>query len=256
MVTCWLYCIFSNEEKLLPFFLRHYALQVDRMILFDNASTDNSRDIINVYQSSYAKIDVFNYPADRAVMDSVQAAQFANEKYKEVRGCADFVLWVDCDEFLWSGPVSLRESLRGYKQENIRAIQAQGYQMVSDVFPAGDAPITDQIHYGIRDAEYDKVCIFDPELNLQWRPGRHVCNIAENVTAYQTAIKLLHYRYLCLEFFQRRNAYNYGNRSEAEIQAGRSYHAASNHQGKYSVAWYRQAQAFASDVVSFNLVEA
>jgi len=251
-MVIWLYCIFSNEAQLLPFFLRHYAPQVDRMFLFDNASTDNSRELI----SAYANTALCEYPADKPIMDSVSAAHFLSEAYHAARGEADYVICVDCDEFLWSGPVSLHESLRGYKQQDIRAIKAQGYQMVSDVFPTCDAPITDQIHYGIRDAEYDKVCIFDPTLDLQWRPGRHVCNIAGSVTAYQTAIKLLHYRYLGLEYFQKRNAYNYGNRSAAESQAGRSYHAASNHQGKYSAAWFQQAQAFSSDVVSNNLVEA
>lgn len=255
VTTTWLYCIFSNEAALLPFFLRHYAPQVDRMILFDNGSTDNSQEIINAYQSPYASIEVFHYPAERAIIDSLQTVQFAEERYKRARGLADFVIWVDLDEFLWSGPISLREALRGYKQQKIRAIKAMGYQMLSNSFPTGDAPLTDQVRYGIRDSEYDKVCIFDPMLNLNWRPGRHSCNIAENVTAYQTAIKLLHYRYLGLDYLQKRNAYNQSNLSEAEKQAGRSYHVASNHQGKYSAAWFQNAQAYASDVVSYNLVE-
>lgn len=254
MVTAWLYCIFSNEAALLPFFLRHYAPQMDRIVLFDNASTDNSQDVIGAYHSPYASIETFHYPAPRAVLDSAQAALFYEEHYKRARGLADFVLVVDLDEFIWSGAISLRETLRGYKQQNIRAVKAQGYQMLSDVFPTDDRPITDQIRYGIRDTEYDKVCIFDPALDLSWRPGRHVCNVKDG-TAYQTDVKLLHYRYLGLEYFQKRNAYNFKNRSEAEMQAGRSYHVASNHQGKYSAAWFQRVQAYASDVVSYNLVE-
>lgn len=242
----WLYCIFSNEAELLPFFLRHYAPQVDRLIMFDNGSTDNSRALIHAYKNG----EVFKYPSNQAVMDSVGMTYFASHKYREARGQADWVLWVDCDEFLWSGPIALRELLRGYQQQGIRAVQSVGYQMLSNEFPTSDAPLTDQIRYGIADREYDKVSAFDPALDVTWRPGRHVCNIDGNVTAYRGELRLLHYRFIGLDFWQRRNAYNYAHRSEAEIASNRSYHAAPEHTGKYSLAWYQNAMAYMSDVVT------
>lgn len=244
-MVIWLYCIFSNEAEMLPFFLRHYAPQVDRLIMLDNGSTDDSADLIRAYPNATLE----KYPADKAVMDSVSMAHFASTHYHEARGYADFVLWVDCDEFLWAGGQSLRGVLRGYQQQGIRAVRSRGYQMLADSFPSGTTPITEQIRYGIRDAEYDKVAIFDPELSIRFRPGRHNCRI-DGASAQQGEVKLLHYRYLGADYLQRRNAYNFGNLSEAERQAGRSYHVASNHHGKYSLGWYQHAMLYMSDVIT------
>lgn len=240
----WLYSVFSNEAQILPFFLRHYAPQVDRLILFDNASTDNSRALI----AAYLNAEIHDYPAPRPIMDSVGAAQFASTRYHEARGYADWVLWVDCDEFLYSNGTTLREALRQASEQNIRAVRAFGYQMMSDQFPAEDAPLTDQIRSGTRDPEYDKVAAFDPNINIRFRPGRHNCRI-NNAIGVQTGLKLLHYRYLGETYFKRRNAYNYANLSEGERQAGRSYHVASNHEGKYSLRWFQHALSIATDVM-------
>lgn len=248
-MVIWLYAIFSNEARLLPYFLRHYAPQVDRLILFDNASTDNSRALI----AAYHNVEVHNY-AVRPVIDSISAAQFASERYHEARGKADLVLWVDCDEFLYSSGETLREALRRVQAQGIRAVRSCGYQMLSESFPASDAPLTEQIRFGIRDTEYDKVAVFDPALNIRFRPGRHNCRI-DGATAQQTSIKLLHYRYLGAEYFTRRNAYNFANLSDLERQAGRSYHVAANHEGKYSLRWFQHAQIYATDVIAHNLVE-
>lgn len=247
MLRVWLYTIFSNEAQLLPFFLRHYAPACDRLIFYDCGSTDNSRALIEAVPNAV----VLPY-SDFPVMDSVSAARFASEAYHAARGLADFVIWVDCDEFLWPGSVFLRETLRSYQRQGIRAIKAQGYQMLSDSFPNGDASITDQVRLGIRDSEYDKTCIFDPNLSLRWRPGRHVCTIEGQSAIHQGGMLLLHYRFLGLDFFQRRNAYNDAHRSPAERQANRSYHVASNHQGKYSYDWYANAMSDAIDVMKLE----
>lgn len=245
-MVIWLYAIFSNEAELLPYFLRHYAPDCDRMILYDNASTDNSRAVIEICD----KAEIRDYPTKQAVMDSVDAALFANETYHEARGKADWVIWVDCDEFLYSGE-SLRETLRYARSRLVKAIQAHGYQMLSNEFPKSDAPLIEQIRYGIRDDEYDKVAIFDPSIDLSWRPGRHVCRIADRIhIAYDGSMKLLHYRFLGMDYFKRRNAYNFSNRSAKEAAAGRSYHAAPDHTGKYSLAWYLNAMNYMSDIVT------
>lgn len=245
-MVIWLYTIFRNEEELLPYFLQHYAPQVDRLIMFDVSSTDHSRDLI----AACHKATICNYsrPHD---MDDEQSVQFAAETYKEARSEADFIIWVDCDEFLWSGPTSLRELLRGYQQQNIRAIKSVGYQMVSDHFPQGDTPLIEQMPCGVRDKEYDKMAVFDPLLDVTWRPGRHTCNV-NGATVYQGEIKLLHYRYLGADYFTRRNARNFSNRSALERMTNRGYHTAPDHTGKYSAAWFQQALVNASDVVNLT----
>lgn len=248
-MVIWLYCIFSNEAAILPFFLRHYA-SLDRLEMIDNGSTDNSRELIRAYPNA----DILDYPSPRAVMDSAQMAQYAGEKYKEARGLADYVIWVDCDEFLWNGPISLREAIRGYRQHGLRAVKSCGYQMLADGFPENGAAITDRVRYGVRDTEYDKVAIFDPMLDIRWRPGRHNCRI-DGVEAHQADIRLLHYRYLGAEYFTQRNAYNHANISATERAANRSYHVAPDYtSGKYSAVWFEHIKTYATDVVTQNWI--
>lgn len=249
-MVIWLYCIFANEAELLPYFLQHYAPQVDRLVMLDNGSTDRSRALIEACPRAVIR----PYPAPRAELDSIHMAQVSSTYYHEARGQADYVIWVDGDEFLWSGPMPLADMLRIYREQGIRAVRSVGYQMLSDKFPAGSVPLVEQVSGGVRDNEYDKVSIFDPNLNIRFRPGRHNCRI-DGVPAYQGEIKLLHYRYLGLDYLQRRNAYNAQHLSAAEREAGRSYHIAPDHQGKYSAGWFQRALAYASDVVSYNLIE-
>jgi glycosyltransferase involved in cell wall biosynthesis len=35
-----------NEERFLPYFLRHYSTFCDKIFIFDNCSTDKSKEII------------------------------------------------------------------------------------------------------------------------------------------------------------------------------------------------------------------
>jgi glycosyltransferase involved in cell wall biosynthesis len=251
-MVIWLYGIFSNEAQLLPYFLRHYAPQVDRLILFDNCSTDGSADLIRAYDNA----TIEKYPANAPVMDSVNMEEFSVRRYIEAREKADWVIWVDCDEFLWNGPLSLRTTLRDYQARGWQAIKTCGYQMVSNHLPtATDKPITDQIQYGFRDTEYDKMIVFNPALSVRWKPGRHSYRVAGTVV-YQDTLRLLHYRFLGVDYFKRRNAYNAANRSAAEIASNRSYAAAPDYvSGKYSLAWYQQWQAYATDVINYNFVE-
>lgn len=245
-ITIWLYAIFGNEAELMPYFLRHYAPLCDRLILFDNDSTDQTADIARAYMN----VTIEAYPPDKTGLDSEAMAQFSREQYKQARGRADYVIWVDCDEFLWSGPIGMRELLRGYKAQGIRAVKSIGYQMITDQFPTGDAPLIEQVCTGIRDETFDKVAIIDPGLDLYWKPGRHVCKIS-GFAAYRGEVRLLHYRYLGADYYARRNAYNFTRKSQREIETGRSYNSDPAYtSGKYSAAWFQDALSRASDVVN------
>lgn len=246
----WLYAIFGREVELMPHFLRHYAPICDRITLFNNCSDDQTVEIAR----ACPKVTIEMFP-DSTGMDSEAMAQFASVKYKQARAQANYIIWVDCDEFLWSGPIGLRELLHGYQQQRIRAVKSVGYQMISDRFPTGDQPIIEQVYNGVRDNEFDKVAIVDPKLDLYWKVGRHVCKIS-GATAYQNHVKLLHYRYLGADFFMRRNAYNYATMSRREIETGRSYNSAPTYtSGKYSAAWFQEMQTRATDVVHQQVTE-
>lgn len=242
----WLYAMFGREAELMPYFLQHYAPICDRITLFDNGGGDGTAEIAR----TCSKVTIEPCSLDVVGLDSELMAKFVNTQYKQARGKADFLILVDCDEFLWAGPIGLRELLRGYHQQRIRAVKSIGYQMISDQFPTGDRPIVEQVCYGVRDEEFDKVAIIDPALDLYWKVGRHVCKIS-GATAHQGEVKLLHYRYLGEDYFARRNAYNYATMSRREIETGRSYNSVPTYtSGKYSAAWFQEMRSRARDVVT------
>jgi glycosyltransferase involved in cell wall biosynthesis len=243
-ITIWLYCIFGNEAQLMPYFLRHYSPLVDRLIMLDGGSDDGSDEIARACPNAEVR-DSRLY----GVMDADITARYASEKYREARWQADYVLWVDCDEFIYSA-IPLRELLIGYGELGIRSIQLTGYQMLSDEFPADDDQLTNLVRLGVRDREYDKMSIFDPALDITWLPGHHNFSIPREQAYQSSEIKLLHYRYFGEAYTRARNANLYTHKSVAEIESGRGYHVQPGYEsGKYSVAWYKQKQADATDVI-------
>src|SRR6187551_2085086 len=95
-----------NEEKILPYFLRHYSTFAERLIFIDNGSTDRSREIISAAPSAVLKsLDTNNKMEESALRD------IRNHAWKESRGQADFVVIADADEFVW------HPNMRGYLEE-------------------------------------------------------------------------------------------------------------------------------------------
>ena len=45
----WAYVIAWNEELMLPYYLRHYSTFCDKIIVYDNMSTDSTRMIAESY---------------------------------------------------------------------------------------------------------------------------------------------------------------------------------------------------------------
>ena len=131
------------------------------------------------------------------------------------------MIWVDVDEFLYSGK-PLRETLDEYRQREIHAVKCEGVQMVAPEFPEGGGLLTDLVRVGAYDTIYNKTCVFDPMLNLRWSVGRHSCAI-DGLEPTWTGLKLLHYRYFGEAWLRERNARNWARRSEQDTQTGRGY---------------------------------
>jgi glycosyltransferase involved in cell wall biosynthesis len=242
-VKVWLYCLIYNEEILLPYFLRHYGPMVDRLIFFDMDSTDYSREIISTCPLAEIRRPPFEAIDDKAVAD------FSSNAYREARGQADWVVWVDCDEFIHP-VVSLREKLADRLGHGVQALAADGYQMVADAPPSGDGQLTEAVRRGFRDVIWDKVCVFDPAIDLHWRPGRHEATISREAEVEKSAVKLLHYRYLGDEYLRARNARNFNRMTLENIASGRGYQVYPDYRsGRYSLSWFQKMKALAVDVV-------
>ena len=54
-----LYTICYNEQEMLPYFLNHYSKMVDKIVVYDNQSTDNSRKILESFKD--CELEIIDY---------------------------------------------------------------------------------------------------------------------------------------------------------------------------------------------------
>jgi glycosyltransferase involved in cell wall biosynthesis len=190
-MNVWAYTIVRNEREILPWWLRHYQSFCSRVIVFDDQSDDGTREIV---QRSGAELRDLPYTG----LDDGYQAAFSSGIYHEARGKADFVIVVDADEFVhgkidpsWTFPF------------------VQGYQMFGTKLPTQPTgQIYDYIKRGYPYAPESKPCLFRPELELIFSPGRHFASIPY-VDDARKQLKLLHYRWFGASYYERRSARNY-----------------------------------------------
>jgi len=167
-----LYTICWNEEDMLPFFFQHYDSFVDRYIVFDDGSTDNSTAILE----AHPRVELRKLP--RVDEDSyVLAAQQIHETcWKESIGIADWVIYTAIDEFLYMKKVN--DYLYKCQQKGITALPALGYQMISEQLPENSKPIYAKITAGAPWNPMSKLSIFNPNavLETNFTVGRHAAN--------------------------------------------------------------------------------
>ncbi len=201
-MTVWLYCIIRNERQILPYFIRHYEPWVSKLIFYDDQSDDGTRDLIR----KCPKAELRDWPGPPGIQDDV-FLEFAHEQWKEARGQADWVVWVDADEFLWHP--NMPHALSCYLADGVEVPQVEGFTMVSRQFPTTQGQIYDEIRTGFRDGVWDKKVLFRGDIH--WNVGRHSLNLdAFNPKSSPTAeIKLLHYRCLGMNYLRWRHKRNW-----------------------------------------------
>jgi len=197
---------------MLPFFFRHYDPIVDRYFIFDNGSTDGSLELLRKHRRvSLGKFVVEGNSFVLAALD------FYNHSWKQRRGRADWVIICNIDEHLY------HPDLRSYLASlppDITLIQAEGYQMVSETFPAVDVVLSDHIRTGLRYEFFDKSAIFAPDAirEINFIPGRHEAK-PEGVVKLppNREVKLLHYKCLGPEYLVERSKELRGGLREQDL---------------------------------------
>jgi len=232
-MTVWLYTICRNERLLMPYFIRHYAEWVDKLIFYDDQSDDGTREII----ADCPKADLRDWPGTHGLADD-EFHKFDNEQWKEARGHADWIVRVDADEFLYY-PRMLR-LLALYLQTGVEVPKVAGYTMVSDRFPTTDGQIYDEIQTGMPSLEWSKSAIF--RVNMQWNVGRHSMNLHRfNPKQSETAdIKLLHYRCLGMDYLRWRHERNWDRVPDRCKALNYGRNCDPNHAGDYGTAWFEK----------------
>jgi hypothetical protein len=225
--TIHLYAICWNDEKMLPFFFRHYDPLVARYYIFDNGSTDTTLDLLR----ANPKVVLGEFVVKgRSLVEDAQ--EFCNHCWKASRGVADWVIVCDVDEHLQ------HPDLHAYLNSlpaGTSLIIPEGYQMVSETFPTPGAHLATEIRTGARNKLLDKPEFFKPDLidEINFLPGRHTADPKGKVqTPPDTAIKLLHFKYMGLEYFKSRLSQLSTGLREGDVEKGWGAHYLSDDQAK------------------------
>lgn len=200
------YALAFNEEVLMPQFVDHYKKFCDKIVIYDNMSTDNTKQI-----ALDSGCEVISWEAvggglnDRAYLDIKQNC------YKEAREDFDWVMVVDSDE-LYShkeGPDGLVSCLEKYKREGITVPKVRGFNMVGE-----DDNNTDlsKVKKGVFDVSYSKRCLFNPKLDMKWTYGCHpqfgadvLSQVPGLVESEEAEVILYHYKFINLPWVLNRH---------------------------------------------------
>ena len=209
---CW------NEKDMLPFFFLHYDQLVQRYIIYDDASTDNSQEILR----RNPKVELRSMPPYSDPESRIGSALALQETcWKESRGIADWVIVTDIDEHLYHPDMC--QYLAQCRARGVTIIPALGYQMLSEQFPERKNVLCQSLTKGACDSMYSKLNIFSPsEIDtVNYTPGRHkAAPTGHVVLPARDEVLLLHYHYLGFERVRKRYAQFLTRQRKTDIATG------------------------------------
>jgi hypothetical protein len=208
---CW------NESDMLPFFFLHYDNLVQRYVIYDDASTDGSQEILRL--SPRVELRPMPYSDPESRISSALALQ--ETCWKESRGIADWVIVTDIDEHLYHP--NMYQYLAQCRAQGVTIIPALGYQMLSEEFPKQKTLLWQSLTRGACDAVYSKLNIFSPnEIDaVNYSPGRHnAAPTGRVILPARDELLLLHYHYLGFERVRKRYARVLARQRRTDIAMG------------------------------------
>lgn len=250
MDRCWAFCLAYNESVLIPFWVRHYRTFCERVMVYVDRDTNDGTGSLALREGAYVR---FHDTGSR--LDDFGFVTFAQGAYKEARGQAQWVLWVDADEFL-SHP-TIKEHLDTLRGKGVTLARTEGYAMLADEPPIGRSEVLwhlyddPQYRHGVPAPAYAKPVLFDPALDVTWTAGKHQASWAPPAVEDATSepVKLLHYRWFGREWCEERNARNYARIDEANRAARHGSEVYPGASGEYSPVWYADRVAEAAEVL-------
>jgi hypothetical protein len=185
--ACW------NEADMLEFFFRHYDPWVERYVVFDDGSTDGSRERL----ARHPRVELRTL--DRTHPDSLVLSlrELYEDSWKESRGTADWVAVVNIDEQLYHPDI--QRYLAACRHAGVTAIPALGYQMTAAGVPNGDSALVESVRRGVPWRNMSKLALFDPVAiqEVNYAVGRHTASPTGRVV-YPERDELLNLHFKCL----------------------------------------------------------
>lgn len=193
MIT--VFCLANNEERLMPYFMRHYT-QFAKVIILESNSTDRTVEIAQSMGATIWKYEVSDEINDQWFID------LKNNCWKELR--SDWVMIVDADEFIYHPDIT-----HVLSTDSSTIIIPKFYNMYSEVFPTTQGQIYEEVTKGIEQTQPKaKMNIFRPRSlrDMNYFPGCHEAFPTGSVRINENSqIKTLHMRNLSKEFVIERN---------------------------------------------------
>lgn len=209
-ITLYTFCY--NEKDILPYFLNHYSKIVDKIVVFDNQSTDNSVEILKSFEG--CEIEIRDYDTNNQIQDDT-LMWTKNNCWKNDN--SDYIIVVDIDEFLYHP--NLREFIES--NPDIDYFKPVGYDMVSDGVPTDyTKQIYEIIREGAYSVNYSKKVLFKREFVTEtgFGFGAHSANYRgkKRLNEYVSTgdLKLLHYKCIDLEYVVAKHKHYDKRRSE------------------------------------------
>jgi len=182
---------------MIEYFLRHYEAFAERIVIYDDDSDDGSKEILLAHN----KVEVRQFV--RSDHDSLELSRIAtfNHCWKEARGTADWVIIVDCDEFVFHPRID--EYFATQKHNGVTIIPTLGFQMVTDQFPGEGEYLAKSHTRGCPFDRRNKPCVFDPSAirEINFSVGMHSAQpVGLQSLPPKDELMLLHYKYLGVDY--------------------------------------------------------
>jgi hypothetical protein len=196
--------IARNEEKIIPFFIKHYSTIASHIFLINNESDDN--------MVSVAKTTAEQENVPLTILDFVTGGfdeqwftALKTNAYKTLAIDYDLVIQVDPDELIYHRSIPTKLFLTEKVREGYSFFKPNGYQMTDNKFPEYTGiPIVELVKYGCLDTGFSKPVVFSPKYVFQTTFGFHNTQLldlnGESISPYQeNDFLLLHYKFLGIE---------------------------------------------------------
>ncbi len=264
----WIFTTCHNEEAIAPWFLRHYGAFADRILVWDDQSTDRTREILRAHPS----VALFDWPHPTGIHEDINLHHWY-DVYPSAIIKADWVMVVDMDEFIYHprlkeilfygfDPVAEPWRLETFTSfsNQLEVLTTAGFNMLGDGLPVNGydhKQIWEHMPMGVRAPIYSKPVVFRPEVKMRWVRGRHQLeNVTPNGFNKAPMLKLLHYRYLGADYTRRKNERNYNRCGGATGDKTAAWTCAPGYDGidkEGSPSWAEHAKSLAFNVIDTQI---